>query len=117
MLVDWGFSLVTTRLDQDDVGLVGATPLYTAPEVVLNRNYNGELADLYSIEATRYVLLTGRAPYDDVDLEVKPKAIARQIKTGRVECTYLGVLLPELTHDVVMIVHALVSPEPFATHR
>lgn len=42
--------------------LVLGSPLYMAPEIIQNKNYN-EKVDIWSIGVISYMLLTGRNPF------------------------------------------------------
>lgn len=48
--------------DSDEAGLVMGTPGYTAPEVFLDPNQAGPLADIYSVGIILHQLLTGTDP-------------------------------------------------------
>lgn len=111
-LVDWGFSRVANQFEQDDAEPLGATPLFTAPEAVLDKNFDPRVADLYSLGATWYFLLTGRPPYSDVDQRERAPVIARQVRDGAVELVRLDELLANLPREVVELVHSLVAVDP-----
>ncbi|PRY46087.1 protein kinase-like protein [Umezawaea tangerina] len=109
VLVDWGFARLLNQTE--DTGAVGGTPMYTAPEVLLRASHDPELADLYSVGATWYFLLTGRPPYQHLDQGSGAKEIAKQIQDGA-SCTRLDELLPDLPEAVVQLVHNLISVFP-----
>ncbi|SER98142.1 DUF4407 domain-containing protein [Lentzea albida] len=111
MLVDWGFARVLNQVEQNDEAF-GGTPLYTAPEALLRRDFDAELADVYSIGATWYFLLTGRPPYHDVPRDLGAKEIARRISDGKVKCERLDELVPALPSQVVSLVHDLIEVVP-----
>lgn len=58
-LASAGASLLT------ESGEVRGTPLFMAPEQMLNYRYAGPSVDVYSVGATLYHLLTGRGLFDD----------------------------------------------------
>lgn len=111
MLVDWGFARVLNQVEQGDEAF-GGTPLYTAPEALLRRDFDAELADIYSIGATWYYLLTGRPPYHGVQRDLGAKEIAKQISDGKVKCARLDELVPGLPDEVVSLVHDLIAIVP-----
>ncbi|MFD4639477.1 DUF4407 domain-containing protein [Lentzea sp. NPDC058436] len=110
VLVDWGFARVLTKAEQEEA--LGGTPHYTAPEVLLNRDFDAELADLYSIGATWYFLLTGRPPYLTADSHGSARDLAKEIVAGTLVRTDLKDLLPDVPAEVNDLVHDLISPEP-----
>ena len=57
---DFGFSCFFDP--QKGLDLVLGSPLYMAPEIILNKNYN-EKVDIWSIGVISYMLLTGRNPF------------------------------------------------------
>lgn len=60
-IADLGFA---QEFDQDTgLDLVLGTPLYMAPELVLNKKYN-EKVDVWSLGVITYQLLSGRTPFD-----------------------------------------------------
>ncbi|MFD7655109.1 DUF4407 domain-containing protein [Actinosynnema sp. NPDC059797] len=112
-LVDWGFARVSIRLEQEAAtALAGGTPLYTAPEALLGGEFDAELADLYSVGATWYFLLTGKPPYQEADLRGTAREIAWQLQRREVRCRPLQEFLPDLPKVVLDLVHELVSVYP-----
>jgi calcium-dependent protein kinase len=57
---DFGFSCFFDP--KKGLELVLGSPLYMAPEIILNKNYN-EKVDVWSIGVISYMLLTGRNPF------------------------------------------------------
>ena len=57
---DFGFSCFFDP--KKGLDLVLGSPLYMAPEIILNKKYN-EKVDIWSIGVISYMLLTGRNPF------------------------------------------------------
>jgi serine/threonine protein kinase len=57
---DFGFSCFFDP--KEGLDLVLGSPLYMAPEIILNKKYN-EKVDIWSIGVISYMLLTGRNPF------------------------------------------------------
>ena len=79
VLIDFGIALPVDHLDATRLtaggGLVG-TPHYMAPEQVNGDEIDGR-ADIYSLGATLYRMLTGRVPFDGSGVEVVVAQLAR----------------------------------------
>ena len=61
-LADFGLARLAEQALQEAGGGAVGTPLYVAPEVIAGQP-GGPMADLYSLGATLFFLLTGRPPY------------------------------------------------------
>ena len=78
-LCDFGYSK-NEHVDSRPKSVSG-TPDYIAPEVLLNDNYDGKTADIWSCGVMLYVMMTGAAPrqphpacreaYQDQDMPVE----------------------------------------------
>uniref|UniRef100_A0A5B6ZY27 non-specific serine/threonine protein kinase n=1 Tax=Davidia involucrata TaxID=16924 RepID=A0A5B6ZY27_DAVIN len=64
-ICDFGYSK-SSVLHSQPKSTVG-TPAYIAPEVLLRREYDGKIADVWSCGVTLYVMLVGAYPFEDPD--------------------------------------------------
>jgi serine/threonine-protein kinase len=96
LVVDWGLAKPLGRAEPDtpegpltpasgsgsaptEMGTAVGTPGYMSPEQAAGRlDLLGPQSDVYSLGATLYHLLTGRAPFEDKDLG----AVLRQVQAG-----------------------------------
>ncbi|CAD6269551.1 unnamed protein product [Miscanthus lutarioriparius] len=62
-ICDFGYSK-SSVLHSQPKSTVG-TPAYIAPEVLLNKEYDGKIADVWSCGVTLYVMLVGGYPFED----------------------------------------------------
>ncbi|MFO0954354.1 MAG: serine/threonine-protein kinase [Isosphaeraceae bacterium] len=92
---------------------VGAgTPGYMAPEQAYKPSHRlGPPADVYSLGAVLYTLLTGRAPSSGLDPEETPR---RPIDAGPLP---LRRLCPGLDRDLDTIVRTCLDPDPARRYR
>ncbi|XP_009138252.2 serine/threonine-protein kinase SRK2E isoform X2 [Brassica rapa] len=73
-ICDFGYSK-SSVLHSQPKSTVG-TPAYIAPEVLLKKEYDGKLADVWSCGVTLYVMLVGAYPFEDPD---EPKNFKKTI--------------------------------------
>ncbi len=92
-----------TQLGQSDVIL--GTVEYLAPEQALSSQVDGR-ADIYSLGATLYFLLTGQTPFPDGDARAKILQLARE------EPTPLTKIAPQLPAEFCAIIHKMLAKDP-----
>ncbi|XP_026661241.1 serine/threonine-protein kinase SAPK10-like isoform X2 [Phoenix dactylifera] len=88
-ICDFGYSK-SSVLHSQPKSTVG-TPAYIAPEVLLKKEYDGKIADVWSCGVTLYVMLVGAYPFEDSE---DPKNFRKTIQR------ILGVQysIPEYVH-------------------
>ena len=75
-ITDFGLARETGTGSMTDSGAIVGTPMYMAPEVVLGGSQvAGTLADVYSLGATLYTLVTGAPPFDGPTAQSVLKAV------------------------------------------
>ncbi|KAG2547472.1 hypothetical protein PVAP13_9KG103200 [Panicum virgatum] len=74
-ICDFGYSK-SSVLHSQPKSTVG-TPAYIAPEVLLKKEYDGKVADVWSCGVTLYVMLVGAYPFEDPD---EPKNFRKTIQ-------------------------------------
>lgn len=74
-ICDFGYSKSAVYHSQPK-STVG-TPAYIAPEVLLRKEYDGKIADVWSCGVTLYVMLVGAYPFEDPD---EPKDFRKMIQ-------------------------------------
>lgn len=75
-LTDFGIAHILKCGEEGDLEMVG-TPLYVAPEVLLQKPY-GCAADMWSLGVIVHILLTGFPPFDDESVV----ALINKVKSG-----------------------------------
>jgi len=74
-ICDFGYSK-SSLLHSQPKSTVG-TPAYIAPEVLLKKEYDGKIADVWSCGVTLYVMLVGAYPFEDPE---EPKNFRKTIQ-------------------------------------
>ncbi|GAB2279686.1 Serine/threonine-protein kinase srk2i [Dionaea muscipula] len=74
-ICDFGYSK-SSVYDSQPKSTVG-TPAYIAPEVLLRKEYDGKIADVWSCGVTLYVMLVGSYPFENSD---EPKDFRKMIQ-------------------------------------
>ena len=92
-----------TQLGQSDVIL--GTVEYLAPEQALSSQVDGR-ADIYSLGATLYFLLTGRPPFPEGDARNKILQLAKE------EPPPLHELVPGIPADLANAIHKMLAKDP-----
>ncbi|KAJ6730329.1 SERINE/THREONINE-PROTEIN KINASE SAPK1 [Salix viminalis] len=88
-ICDFGYSK-SAVLDSQPKSTVG-TPAYIAPEVLLKKEYDGKIADVWSCGVTLYVMLVGAYPFEDPDdpkklqKDNRGQSLHKLISTGQIQ--------------------------------
>ncbi len=78
-ITDFGLARETGTGSMTDSGAIVGSPMYMAPEVVLGGTQAAStLADVYSLGASLYTLVTGRPPFDGPTAQSVLKAVLDQ---------------------------------------
>ncbi|MCU0863129.1 MAG: serine/threonine protein kinase [Planctomycetes bacterium] len=78
-ITDFGLARETGTGSMTDSGAIVGTPMFMAPEVVLGGTGEaGTLADVYSLGASLYALVTGTPPFDGPTAQSVLKAVLAQ---------------------------------------
>ncbi len=78
-ITDFGLARETGTGSMTESGAIVGTPMYMAPEVVLGgTQVAGTLADVYSLGATLYALVTGQTPFDGPTAQSVLKAVTEK---------------------------------------
>ena len=105
-ILDFGISKFQQSDGMTKTGATLGTPAYMAPEQVRDSRSAGPQADLYSVGAILYALLSGRPPFEgDSDM-----AIVAQVLTE--EAAPLQQLNAQLPEEVCALVDACLSKDP-----
>ncbi len=78
-ITDFGLARETGTGSMTESGAIVGTPMYMAPELVLGGSTHAStLADVYSLGATLYALVTGQPPFDGPTAQSVLKAVLEQ---------------------------------------
>ena len=66
-LCDFGLSKDYSKVEM--MSTTCGSPIYAAPEMVMNKPYKGASADIWSAGVTLYAMVAGRLPFDDEDMQ------------------------------------------------
>ncbi|XP_010432490.1 PREDICTED: serine/threonine-protein kinase SRK2E isoform X1 [Camelina sativa] len=102
-ICDFGYSK-SSVLHSQPKSTVG-TPAYIAPEVLLKKEYDGKVADVWSCGVTLYVMLVGAYPFEDPE---EPKNFRKTIHVrvflhALIVETYYVHISPECRHLISRI--------------
>eukprot|EP00899_Mesostigma_viride_P003273 jgi/Mesvir1/12947/Mv05962-RA.1 len=100
---DFGLSALPKQLEHD--GLLHTTcgtPNYVAPEVLLDKGYDGKLADIWTCGVILFVLMAGYLPFDEPALG----PLFKKISKADFICP------PWFSADVKAMLHRLLEPNP-----
>uniref|UniRef100_A0A8D0LC95 non-specific serine/threonine protein kinase n=1 Tax=Sphenodon punctatus TaxID=8508 RepID=A0A8D0LC95_SPHPU len=78
-LTDFGFANCCS-LKNSLMSTFCGSVAYTAPEILMSKKYNGELADLWSLGVILYAMVTGKLPFK----ERQPQKMIHVVKQGLV---------------------------------
>ncbi|XP_057247858.1 serine/threonine-protein kinase SRK2E isoform X3 [Beta vulgaris subsp. vulgaris] len=112
-ICDFGYSK-SSVLHSQPKSTVG-TPAYIAPEVLLKKEYDGKIADVWSCGVTLYVMLVGAYPFEDPE---EPKNFRKTIHNVAI-CSqgYLWLTLPRNAGNVARYVtHFTILTTKFVWH-
>ncbi|XP_051187865.1 CBL-interacting protein kinase 6 [Lolium perenne] len=102
-VVDFGLSALADHARADGLlHTLCGTPGYAAPEVLLDKGYDGAKADLWSCGVILYVLLAGSLPFQDDNIVTMYKKVQR----GDYRCP------PWLSTDARRLIPRLLDPNP-----
>ncbi|MEM9073595.1 MAG: protein kinase [Myxococcota bacterium] len=124
-VLDFGLVRNLADAELESGGLTG-TPLYLAPEAILDPNGFVPESDVYALGATAYFLLTGRPPFAEGDLiDVLSDHLAREVVPPETDDPVLAELVVRCLakdpaarpSDASDLLHALENCEGFGRWR
>ncbi|CAN1806242.1 CBL-interacting serine/threonine-protein kinase 1 [Linum perenne] len=100
---DFGLSALPRHLGKDGLlHTLCGSPNYVAPEVLLNKGYDGATCDIWSCGVILYVILTGFLPFDDRNIT----ALYYKIVKGDVE------IPKEMSSGAGNMIRRILDPNP-----
>lgn len=106
-VADFGLAKqINAREGMTHTGDVLGTPGYMAPEQALGKKETGPIADVYSLGAVLYHLVTGRPPFQ----AASPMETLRQVID--IEPVSVRALNPAITKDLETICHKCLQKDP-----
>jgi serine/threonine protein kinase len=110
-ILDMGLARFFDRVGEDltdhmTEGMILGTADFIAPEQAMSSRHVDGRADIYSLGATGYFLLAGRAPFSGGN--VAQKLLAHQLK----DAPDLRTLRPEIPHALIAIIQSMMRKRP-----
>lgn len=110
-LLDFGVSRFSNSAGLTSTGTTVGTPRYMSPEQILGEKDLGPAADLYSVGAVLYHLLTGRPPFEaDSDIATLARTLTEQHQP-------LGEARPDLDPSFCRQIDGLLARSPIGRPR
>ena len=110
-LLDFGVSRFSNSAGLTSTGTTVGTPMYMSPEQILGEKDLGPAADLYSVGAVLYHLLTGRPPFEaDSDIATLARTLTEQHQP-------LGEARPNLDPSFCRQIDGLLARSPIGRPR
>jgi len=112
-VIDWGLARYWERKERSMTPVARGSAYYASPEQLRRpEGWDTPLADLYSVGAVLYWLISGHAPYEQSSNgSVDAFDVFRQVESGATP-TSLSQLLPGLPEPLNTLVDRWLSPRP-----